>query len=582
MDVRDATYGNEGLRGCANRARSAPGSSSTGSVSSAATLLFCTIILLVAGPRTAEAQAFQMLSPTEYDTIGTIPQNSVTTLHAEGDTLWAGPPISFTTDGGETWEIPRVGEIVPTQDAVLFSMDVETPAGEPRSTVWAGLGVSDDEGVPLAAGFLTSPNGGRQFFFRDVQVDAEIFNNQGEVVEFDTVRYGASILPALRVTEREQSPPYDIDFAPAQGDSGVVWVAGWASGLRRSLDGGRTWNRVVLPPDNRAFIHPDSTYSFALAPFRGLQDDPGSYNHTAFSVLVDASGTIWAGTPVGVNWSYAPETNQAGDRVWRRVGYNGTPNGLTGSWVTAIEEQPLPGRNAIWMASWNAGEIGEQGRTGVTVTFDGGQTFQQVLYTSDGAPDRPTDFAFRGDTAYVAAQSNGIFVTADRGQSWRSIRHFTLVDEQQDFAPPPDIQVYAVATTRAALWAGTSAGVFKSTDGGETWRLFRVEVPLHPSEPTDAVPDVETYAYPNPFSPAIDRLVRIRFEPDNEADPEIRIFDFSMQLVRLLAPECGAGMTCEAVWDGRDDEGLRVANGAYMYAVEAGGETVWGKILVLE
>ncbi len=538
------------------------------------------ICLVAAAPTAARAQAFLMSNPTEYDTLATIPQNSITVLHAEGDTLWAGPPLSFTVDGGQTWQVPDVDDLT-GEDAITFSMDVETPAGEEPSTVWAGLGSTNDDGIPLAEGFLVSPDGGRNFLFRDPQTDSEIFEG-GQTILFDTLRYGDNTLVAERVVRLEQSPPYDIDFAPALADSGVVWVAGWASGLRRSFDGGRTWRRVVLPPDDLFYIHPDSTYDFVLAPFRGRENDPGSYNHTAFSVLVDETGTVWAGTPVGINWSHPDEIDEDRDRAWHRIRYNGTPDGLTGSWVTSIEEQPLPGRNPVWIASWAAGEIGEPGRTGVTVTFDGGETFQQVLYTGNGAPDRPTDFGFRGDTVYVAGQSNGLFITTDMGRSWRSIEHFDLTGERQFFVQPSDITVYAVETTSDALWAGTSAGLLKSTNGGETWRLFRTDVPLHPAVPTDAVPDVDTYAYPNPFSPAIDELVRIRFEAGGSDVAEIRIFDFSMRLVRRLAPNCVAGTVCEAVWNGRDSDGLRVANGPYFYKVEAGGETAAGKILVLE
>jgi hypothetical protein len=36
------------------------------------------------------------------------------------------------------------------------------------------------------------------------------------------------------------------------------------------------------------------------------------------------------------------------------------------------------------------------------------------------------------------------------------------------------------------------------------------------------------------------------------------------------------------VWDGYDDDGNRVANGVYFYEVDAGGESLTGKILVLE
>jgi flagellar hook assembly protein FlgD len=94
------------------------------------------------------------------------------------------------------------------------------------------------------------------------------------------------------------------------------------------------------------------------------------------------------------------------------------------------------------------------------------------------------------------------------------------------------------------------------------------------------VPDVDTYAYPNPFSPQSDRFVRVRFESDGGND-EIRIFDFKMSLVRRISESGPAGIR-EIVWNGTDQNGFRVSNGVYFYSVQAGSDTVWGKIHVLE
>ena len=100
--------------------------------------------------------------------------------------------------------------------------------------------------------------------------------------------------------------------------------------------------------------------------------------------------------------------------------------------------------------------------------------------------------------------------------------------------------------------------------------------------PPENVPRVEAYAYPNPFSPSVDRFVRIRYKLERDEQVEIRIFDFAMNLVRSLTDERQTGGEREVSWDGTDNNGARVANGAYFYAVEAGGETFWGKVLVLE
>lgn len=495
------------------------------------------------------AQHFSAADVQELLEVRGILRNSVTNLHAEGDSLWVGPFLNLTTDGGQTWQVADVDSLIGTRNST-FSIDAE------GSTIWSGLGFSssgDGAGsVQAVAGYVFSTDGGRTFTYRLPHLD-----NPSDTL----VVYGENVLEALAVIVPQQSPPFDIDYDAATGD---VWIAAWASGIRRSSDQGRTWQRVVLPPDSIDYIHPDSSYSFTVAPQRGSS---GHLNHMGFSVLVDETGTIWAGTPRGVNRS---EDGLA----WQRFSADGTPNSLTGSWVISIEEQRAEGRNPVWMATWNAGEVGEGGRFGATVTRDGGETFEQVLIG-----ERVYDFAFEGDErVYVAAEA-GLMISDDDGTTWRTVRRFRDATDPARIMRP-DLNVFAVSTTTDALWVGTSEGLMKSTDGGDTWRIFRTDVPLHPDEPTDAVPDVDTYAYPNPFSPQADRFVRIVYESPDGGSDQIRILDFRMNLVRTLSADAGASGARELAWDGTDSDGFRVANGVYFYAVDGGD--AWGKIHVLE
>ena len=493
------------------------------------------------------AQGFTAADVQELVEVRGILRNSVTNLHAEGDSLWVGPFLNLTTDGGQTWAVAEIDSLFGTENST-YSIDAE------GGTIWSGLGFSSGSGsgsVQAVAGYVYSTDGGETFTFRPPHLDSP---NDTQVT------YGDNVLEALAVIVPEQSPPFDIDYDPVTGD---VWIAAWASGIRRSSDDGRTWQRVVLPPDSIDYIHPDSTYDFMVAPQRGSS---GHLNHMGFSVLVDETGTIWAGTPRGVNRS---EDGLA----WRRFSADGTPNSLTGSWVISIEEQPVEGRNPIWMATWNAAEVGEAGRYGATVTRDGGETFEQVLIG-----EQVYDFAFEGADRIYAAAESGLMISADGGTTWRTVRRFRDASNP-DRIMRPDLNVFAVATTTDAVWVGTSEGLMKSTDGGDTWQIFRTDVPLHPDEPSEAVPDVDTYAYPNPFSPLGDRFVRIVFESGDGGAEEIRILDFRMNLVRTLSADSGGPGAREIAWDGTDSDGFRVANGVYFYSVGGGA---WGKIHVLE
>lgn len=147
--------------------------------------------------------------------------------------------------------------------------------------------------------------------------------------------------------------------------------------------------------------------------------------------------------------------------------------------------------------------------------------------------------------------------------------------------------MFSVAVTDdGTLWAGTGDGLLASTDGGTSWTLYRASVPTSPDSVPDGledeVPEVDVYAYPNPFSPRSDRLTRIRFDAEAGGAVRVRIFDFGMRLVAELDEgDRGSGPN-EVLWTGLADDGTRVANGPYIYVVDAGGRQLSGKILVLD
>lgn len=508
--------------------------------------------LLAAGPLAATGQ----VQPSGWSLDGPVPSpfgilgNSIANVHAAGDSVWIGPYLSLTTDEGFTWQVADADSLYGSSNR-MYSIDIE------GSVMWVGLGrsdVSQGDAVQTAAGFLVSKDGGRTFGYRFPQLDGP---------EDDTETYGANVLGALPVIVPQQSPPFDVDFDPR---TQTVWVAGWASGIRRSADDGLTWRRVVLPPDDLDEISPDGTYDFRVEPQRG---GTGELNHMGFSVLVDEEGVVWTGTPLGVNRSLD------GGISWRRFGVDAAPAGLPGSWVISIEEEPAPGRNPVWVAAWNAGDAGGGGQFGVAVTRDGGASWEHTLQGQ-----RIYDFAF-GAGAVWAAGDEGLFLTRDGGRTWTSVRTFVDRDDPGRFVRF-GASVYSVDFDGRALWVGTEDGLARSTDWGGTWSVFRVDVPLRPTVDDARAPRVDTFAYPNPFSPSVDRVVRIKFDAVRSGTVGVRIFDSSYNLVRRLEERRDVGMG-EIAWDGTDDRGARVANGVVFYEVSGVvGASARGKILVIE
>ncbi len=490
--------------------------------------------------------------------------NQVQVLEAAGDSLWVGPLLTvYVEDAGELRiaDEPTVNE----GDDVVFSIAARNDAPQ-RDRVWAGLAFDTGGGVAGAGGFLVSDDGGESFTERPDQLDDP---------PDTTVAYGDTTLPAVPVTQQADSAPQDLAFGP---DADTAWVAGLRSGIRWVHVDSTDWNRAVLPPDTSQSVDPATSTDVLISPPR--EDGRGSLNHVGLSVLVDETGAIWAGTPQGVNRSEPASVTTDGRRAWRRFGVTDTTSSLTGASVVALAEQPRPGRNPIWMATW-AGQQ-QQGplqRFGVTVTPDGGDTFRQTLIG-----ERIFDLAARRSQVYAAAE-RGLFVSDDQGQTWRSVEDFPL--RTDDRVLPPNVSPQSVAVTDAALWVGTSDGLLRLDrnqepallDGSPEWQLFRAETPVNPEDPSEEVPDVSTYAYPNPFVPSEDQLVRIVYELQEPRTVEVTVYDYGMNRVWSTTERKTADQQ-ETVWDGTDDRGLRVPTGTYFYRVEFGNTTLDGKILI--
>lgn len=485
-----------------------------------------------------------------------IADNFVSNLAARGDSLWIGPRLDLTFDGGQTWYRANVDSITQGRGRVYALLVI-------GDTVWASLGtryLADlngdgiDDDVFEAVGLVVSTDGGQSWSFRFPPLDAPA----------DTViLYGSSRLPAVPIVSPQLTTTFDLAYDRLRHR---LWVASWYGGLRYSDDWGRSWHRAVLPPDTLDALRPERSYFFRVGPPTSAQDRYDNY--FAFAVHVDGAGAVWAGTAGGINRS------EDGGLSWDRFANEGHPNAPTGNWIVAIAEQVRPnGQHVLWFATRPAGRT--PGETfGITRTADGGRTFEQVLLG-----ERINDFAFRGDTVY-AAGDNGLFVSTDQGRTWQTIRDF--YDPTSRRVLRPDVRVLAVATTRRHLWIGTSDGLLRSDDGGRTWRLFRAEVPVKPTTPSPQVPRVDTYAYPNPFSPMLDAFVRIRYDLAQPASVRVHVFDFGLQRVRTLFEGMQEAGAHEVIWDGLDARGVRVANGVYFYAVETDAATYWGKILVIE
>ncbi|HTY35541.1 MAG TPA: hypothetical protein VMH23_00420 [Bacteroidota bacterium] len=497
------------------------------------------------------AQVPSSFTMTGGSTTSLPPSNVINKIMARGDSVWigSGKGPSFSSDAGNSWrqfsttetfDEKGVSAVAVRGNEVWISTTYITKPDNVEHQTGHGLHFSQDRGQTWT--FISQPL------------------DTGKV---DTLLYGRNKIPTLDVTVPVDNVTYDISIS-----SSSIWIASWAGMLRRSSNHGKSWDRVILPPDDLDRIAPSDTLHFALAVVdKKLGSDSlvGNLNHRAFSVLAASDSTIWVGTANGINKS------TDGGISWRKFNHQNQTNGISGDWVLCICEQRWGSRTIVWAATVNAVDPDE--KRGVSFTTDGGATWSTTLLG-----EWAHNIATKDSTVYVATD-NGLYRSSDYGTSW--VRSGTIYDPVtlQRFATAV---VYAVGTKGDTIWTGGPEGLAYTLDTpaspfGSTWKIFRTYQTVQASG--------QTYSYPLPFSPAAE-VVRIHYSTAGKTSPvTIRIFDFAMVPVKTLIRNASriGSVEHDEIWNGTDDRNRRVANGVYFYRVEIGdGESQWGKIFVLQ
>jgi hypothetical protein len=540
-------------------------------------------------PITGFTQVYGPVNPNA-ETFNTIRVNGVSTILAYGDTVWISPELNRNIGNAAEWFSPSNADSVTDNVGRVYSLELG------QDTVLAGLGYTntDAEGSPQTAfGYYFSVDGGESWRFEPDVLDpdppAKCFSDDPDYEQPSNLEdydpdcdiqftYGGNIYNRIRFTVPEQSPPYEVDF---KGD--VVYSANFASGLIRSTDFGQTWERVILPPDNVTEMTPDNDYRWnstisltggrSAAINRYDPTDNFGFNLRVFGVYIDSQNRVWVGTGNGVNVSENALSAPTDSISWSHISFDGSKDGLIGNWVIEIKEEPTTGK--VWMTN----RIIESGveNQGIVYTDDGGQTFTQMLIG-----ERINDIGFK-DGFVFATGENGLFISSNGGDTW--------IKSPQIKSPNTFIKssavFYSATSTNDRVWVSSDDGIAShecctAGQSFDNWEITRVNFPLKGGNAFDEGRNVNTYAYPNPFSATVHELVRIKFEVKNQGNVKIRIFDFGMNLVREVENDSFPPGTYEAVWDGLDGKGRKVANGPYIYVIENGSKQINGKILVVD
>jgi photosystem II stability/assembly factor-like uncharacterized protein len=200
--------------------------------------------------------------------------------------------------------------------------------------------------------------------------------------------------------------------------AGAFLYAGTSNGVYRSNDAGRTWMR--LSPAVNYVV--DAVWADPRTPTRLVAG-------SARGVLIsDDGGVSWRESNQGIEWQFG--------RPAIGVTAIASPPGRPDALFAAAIDNGAVYRSLDSGATWSKLELGPQPILVWTVVAD----------------------ALNADVVYAGVASSGVFKSSNAGGAWRKVANINL-----SFGP------HTIAAVQGSIYAATTDGVSRSTDGGETW-----------------------------------------------------------------------------------------------------------------
>lgn len=345
----------------------------------------------------------------------------------------------------------------------------------------------------------------------------------------------------------------------ARDDSGnlyVVWNSSTASGawfttwFSRSTDNGLTWTPMSQVHNGRIFSFPAKIVARNNGELLvGICDDQNSRSNLV----------VYTSTNGGDNWQLQqqPTSYQFGEsfRVFNLV-RDGSDN--IHFLYNFVKNSELRSFRYLKTADWGASWVNDRAVSDSTVLLQqtgiGVQNTPAIAITPQGIiyaawADKRTDPSGTNFEVYLSRSTDG-------GNSWG-----------------PDIQVNEMPEIDDQSYVAIAAGSDGVTDTvvvvwSENRQITGINDDLLTSIPTKFTLEQN---YPNPFNPS----TSIQYELTRATQISLSVYGIDGSKVRTLAKGMQGAGAYQIEWDGRNESGLQVSSGIYLYRLEteAGAET---------
>ena len=382
--------------------------------------------------------------------------------------------VFFSMDGGKGWTHTPLAVEKTTQTTNHYTSIRMSPSWPEDKTVlcgtFEGLNVSRDGGVTWRESNVNPPRIGRLLdvsptFGRDRTVFACGYGMHLLVSENSADSWD------VRFTGMDAGSVYDIAPAPDFDQSKLVML-GVYKGVRRSTDGGATWQKVQFPAYDGEPKDGYTARAITYAP--GYPQDRRVFTigtRGMFFVSEDL-GQSWQKTGVVTDWATAIEVSPdfendrtiyvAGSHVWRS-----TDAGR--SWEGPLHQGTAPADGLLLAPDFaETGEIyGLFAYQGFVIGKDRGASWEPhnegLMGFSPSAIRLSPNFA-QDRTIFLLTSGGGLFWSRDRGRSWERISELGgPVDQGFSLGISPSF-----ADDRT-LFVGAFDGFWRSQDGGRNW-----------------------------------------------------------------------------------------------------------------